>query len=42
MPLVPAPGRHRQVDVCEFKTSLIFIESFRLVRDMQIKTPSQK
>jgi hypothetical protein len=25
-PLFPAPGRQRQVDLCEFKASLVYIE----------------
>lgn len=27
-PLIPALGSQRQVDLCEFKASLVYIESF--------------
>ena len=30
--LIPAFGRQRQVDLCEFKASLFYIASFRLAR----------
>ena len=29
MPLIPAPGRQRQVDLCEFEVSLIYKASSR-------------
>ena len=29
MPLIPALGRQRQADVCEFKASLVYRVSFR-------------
>ena len=35
MPLVPAFRRQRQVDLCEFKTSLVYIESSRTARATQ-------
>jgi hypothetical protein len=38
MPLVPALGRQRQVDICEFKASLIYIESSRLARAIYMYT----
>lgn len=35
MVLTPAPGRQKQVDVCEFKASLVYVESSRLARTTQ-------
>ena len=32
MPLIPAFGRQRQVDVCEFKASLVYRVSSRTTR----------
>ena len=29
MPLIPAPGRQRQADLCEFKASLVYSTSSR-------------
>jgi hypothetical protein len=31
-PLIPAPGRQGQMDLCEFKASLVYIVSSRTVR----------
>ena len=33
MPLIPAPRRKRQVDLCEFKTSLVYIVSSETAKD---------
>ena len=35
MPLIPALGRERQVDLCEFEASLVYRVSSRTVRDTQ-------
>ena len=35
MPLIPALGRKRQVDLCEFKDSLVYRVSSRTARDTQ-------
>ena len=32
MPLIPALGRQRQVNLCEFEASLVYRESFRTPR----------
>jgi hypothetical protein len=32
MPLVPALGRQSQVDLCEFKTKLVYRESSRIAK----------
>jgi hypothetical protein len=34
-PLVPALGRQRQADLCEFETSLVYIVSSRTARATQ-------
>jgi hypothetical protein len=34
-PLIPAPGRQRQVDLCEFKASLVYRVSPRTGRATQ-------
>ena len=41
MPLVPAPGRQRQVNFCEFKASLIYRVSSRITKDTQ-RNPVKK
>jgi hypothetical protein len=41
MPLTPALGRQRQVDLCEFKVSLVKRVSFRRARVTQ-KNPVSK
>jgi len=28
-PLIPAPGRQKQVDLCEFRANLVYIVSYR-------------
>ena len=33
MPLIPALGRQRQVDLCEFKASLVYRACSRTARD---------
>lgn len=35
MPFIPTLGRQRQLDLCEFKTSLVYIVSSRLARVSQ-------
>lgn len=35
MPLIPALGRQKQADLCEFEASLIYIESSRTTRATQ-------
>lgn len=35
MPLIPALGRRRQTDLCEFETNLAYRASSRTVRDKQ-------
>ena len=35
MPLIPAPGRQRQADLCEFEASLAYRVSFRTARATQ-------
>ena len=35
MPLIPALGRQRQADLCEFKASLVYIVSSRPARATQ-------
>ena len=46
MPLIPALGRKRQADLCEFEASLVYRVSFRTVRDTQrnpvLKNKNQK
>jgi hypothetical protein len=35
MPLIPAPGRKRQVDYCEFEANLVYRTSSRTARTTQ-------
>ena len=42
MPLVPALGRQRQVDHCEFEASLIYKLSSRTVRAVTQRNPILK
>jgi hypothetical protein len=35
MPLIPALGRQRQVDIYEFKVSLVYRVNSRIPRDIQ-------
>ena len=35
MPLIPALGRQRQVDLCEFKASRVYKLSFRTIKATQ-------
>ena len=35
MPLIPTLGRQRQMDLCEFKASLVYRVSFRTARATQ-------
>jgi hypothetical protein len=41
MPLIPAPGRQKQVGLCELKASLVYIVSSRLP-GLHRETLSQK
>jgi hypothetical protein len=34
MALIPALRRQRQVDLCEFKATLVYTLSFRIARDI--------
>ena len=38
MPLIPALGRQRQVDICEFEASLVYKVSPRTARALQRNT----
>jgi hypothetical protein len=42
VPLIPALGRQRRVDLCEFEASLVFIVSSRTAKAIQRETLSQK
>ena len=42
MPLIPALGRQRQLDLCEFKTSLVYRVSFRTAKATQRNPVSKK
>ena len=42
MPLIPILGRQRQVDLCEFRASLVYKVSFRTARLLHRETLSQK
>ena len=39
MPLSPALGRQRQLDLCEFKASLVYRVSSRIVRAVTQRNP---
>ena len=39
VPLIPALGRQRQVDLCEFKASLVYRESSRTARTVTQRNP---
>jgi hypothetical protein len=41
MPLIPAVERQRQMDLCEFEASLVYIESSRTARRLHSDTLSQ-
>ena len=41
MPLIPALGKQRQADFCEFKASLVYRESCGVARAMQRKLVSK-
>jgi hypothetical protein len=36
-PLIPAFGRQREVEICEFEASLVYRDSFKIARDTQRK-----
>ena len=42
MPLIPALGRQRQVDLCEFKASLVYRASSRTARAVTQRNPVSK
>jgi hypothetical protein len=42
MPLIPALGRQRQEDLCEFEANLIYRASSRTARATQRKTHLEK
>ena len=42
MPLIPALGRQRQVDLCEFEASLVYKGRSRAVRATQRNPVSEK
>ena len=42
MPLIPALGRKRQEDLCEFKVSLVYKESSRSARAVTPEKPCFK
>ena len=42
MPLIPALGRQRQADLCEFKASLVYSVSSRTARATQRNPVSKK
>ena len=42
MPLIPALGRQRQADLCEFEASLVYKVSFRIVRAVTQRNPVLK
>jgi hypothetical protein len=42
MPLIPALGRQRQADLCEFKASLVYTVSSRSTRATQRNPVSNK
>jgi hypothetical protein len=37
MALISAFGRQRQADICEFKTSLVYLESYRSMPGLQLQ-----
>ena len=39
MPLIPAHGRQRQVDLCEFEASLVYRASSRTARAVTQRNP---
>ena len=42
MPLIPALGRQRQIDLCEFEASLVYKASSRTARAVTTKNPVSK
>ena len=42
MPVIPALGRKRQVDLCEFEASLVYNVSSRTARDVTQRNPDLK
>ena len=42
MPLIPALGRQRQVDLSEFEASLVYIASSRTARTVKQRNPVLK
>jgi len=42
VPLIPALGRQRQADLCEFKSSLVYRESSRITKTTQINPVLKK
>ena len=42
MPLIPALGRQRQVDLCEFKSNLVYRVSSRTARAVTQRNPVLK
>ena len=42
MPLIPALKRQRQVDLCEFEASLVYIVSSRIARTVSQRNPVSK
>jgi hypothetical protein len=42
MPIVPAPGRQRQVDPCHFRASLVYIVNSRPAKAAQQDSVSKK
>ena len=42
MPLIPALGRQRQVDLCEFEVNLVYRASSKNVRAVTKRNPVSK
>ena len=42
MPLVPAPGKQRQVGLCELETSLVYKPSSRITKAVTQRNPVSK
>ena len=42
MPLIPALGRQRQMDLCEFKASLVYKVSSKTARTVSQRNPVSK